>query len=101
MIRVVSAWKIVNRSGYEFQPGKRWFDLEVVGNEVSKINTDLCMRGHDTRLREVLCFLLEVQTDRGEPLYFDLGNPVDVQRANTCTTASPPMSESAPVASKT
>jgi hypothetical protein len=101
MLRVVGAFKIVNRSGYEFSPGKRYFDEERADSEAARLNTELCMRGSDTRLRSVPCFLLEVPYERGEPTFFDLGSPVDVQRANTCTIAAPLMSESAPAASKT
>lgn len=101
MIRVVSAWKIVNRSGYEFHPGKRWFDEESACKERIHINAELSKRSNEMRFGEEPCFLLEVQTDRGDPIYFDLGSPVDVQRANTCTTVLPAISETAPVASNT
>lgn len=82
MIRVVSAWKIGDPKGVEFDHGwtgipVRFFDEKAAKNAAEQINGAI---GASTGyLRPMLCFLLEVQGDRGKPSYFDLGSPVEVE----------------------
>lgn len=47
------------------------------------------------------CYLLEFQPERGDPIVFDLGNPVKFQRAQTSTMPDPERSESVPASSNT
>lgn len=82
MIRIVSGYKICDPHGAEYvrlnSTGIRYFDEKAATNAADVINAECIAKpGY---YRPSRCYLLEVQTDRGEPLYFDLGSPVDIGR---------------------
>jgi hypothetical protein len=82
MIRIVSGYKICDPHGAEYvrlnSTSIYYFDEVVAANAAETINTKCVAKpGY---YRPAACFLLEVQTDRGKPLYFDLGSPVDIGR---------------------
>lgn len=84
MLRVVSAWKIGDPKGVEFDHShwselpKRFFDEAIAHKTAEQINGTIgASVGY---LRPISCFLLEVPHERGESSYFDLGDPVEVGR---------------------
>ena len=88
MIRVVSAYKIANSVGAEWFPmvgkGPRYFDAGAAEEEARRLEKESC--APPNYLTAYPCFLLEVRSERGETIHFDLGSPViavEDQRANT------------------
>lgn len=102
MLRIVLAFKIGSPEGAEFfipNIPERYFDLDAAKNAAEQANATIGAAAG--WLRPWPCTLLESVHERGESLFFDLGSPVRVQRANTETTTPPPRSESDPAALKT
>ncbi len=103
MLRIVSMFKIANKYGAEWLPSPR---VQLRFLDKSEAQTEIDRISEEARLPigwliATSCFALELQSEKGEPVYFDLGNPLVIQRANTETTTSPPRSESVPDALKT
>lgn len=78
MIRVVRAFKLVTRSGSEYEPNRRYFDRAIADQAAKESNAALGMS--DAWLHPVSCFLLQVQGERGEPMHFDLDSPVEIEK---------------------
>lgn len=78
MIRVICGFKIGLKMHPSGDSPERFLDEE----SAKKAIVEHAKRNNivSSYYRVFPCFLLEVQTDRGEPLHFDLGNPVEVAR---------------------
>jgi hypothetical protein len=79
MVRVVSAFKIANSVGSEWVPGgPKYFDEAAAKAEAERMEKDIgASPGY---LRPWPCYLLEIPRERGESMFFDLGNPVSIVR---------------------
>ena len=77
MIRVIRGFKIGLKMHPSGDSPERFLDEESANLAIAKHAE---ANGIVSDYYKVFpCFLLEVQTDRGQPLHFDLGNPVVVE----------------------
>lgn len=79
MLRVVSAFRVCHKWGDPIVgERKRYFTKEAAEKALSDRKdwdeTPISYYGVFS------CFLLEVQAEKGKPVYFDLGNPIDIER---------------------
>jgi hypothetical protein len=81
MLRVIYVFKIANGAGEEWPTDgerKRFVNRETAQNEADRVGKEVgASPGY---LRAWPCHILEIPQERGESLFFDLGNAVQVAK---------------------
>lgn len=78
MIRVVSGYRMGFRWGVPHSSIERFLDEDSTRKAIEKQSEidDIPV----DKYVPLTCHFLEVQNERGEPTYFDLGSPVEIAR---------------------
>ena len=70
-------FKVANAEGSEFAEfGTRYANEKDCAARAKELNRELCAASE--YLRAVPCFVLEFPQERGNSVFFDLGNPIQV-----------------------